>query len=299
MRRSSAWASFSVLSLACAGTERSAAPPPEPVKRVETPATAASYEPASTSVVAEPQKREGAAGSTIGTIACGTTRCRSGSEVCTMSGSSWICVPSASKANGYYACDDASDCKAPLTCCVSFASAEEIYDCAEASADCAALPCAEPDGTTCPKGLRCEGGVCMADWRATCADSKQCPKDAPYCAWSSEPACIRDSSALSSLGDEGSTVAGLYQCTKPSDCGGLHECCTSMVYAEKATLCSHACDVANSALVCERDADCKDRALSWCGEDAQCRRAVRCRASNHPESHVLPPWLKTCQQLDY
>jgi hypothetical protein len=317
MGKCSVWWSWGLLVLGgCSGaaagslherpSELAPAPSRAPVAPLSAPSIrtttgSARVEPDSNPLVMEPPRREAAAGSTVGTIACGSARCRAGAEVCTMKSLEWVCLPVTTAATSTYACDDASDCPAPLTCCRSFASADETYACAKPSEDCAALPCAEPDGLTCPPGLRCNGSVCVADFRATCGGAKQCPKGARRCAWGKIPACVGDAggdSDISGFGEEGSPISGLYECTKPSDCGGAQACCTSALYAEKATLCAHQCDAANSAQLCARDADCKSRAQLYCGDDARCRRAVRCAPlSTHPSS-ATPPWMKVCQRFD-
>ena len=308
MRRCLVCSCWCALTIAgCAGSESAPAPvrsptPPLSALSIPTPVGGKRTEPHSTPVVAELPTRMGAEGSTVGTIACGKTRCRAGSERCTMKSYEWVCLPSTADATSFYECDDASDCPAPLTCCRSFASAEEIYACAKPTEDCAALSCAEPDGMSCPQGLRCNGSYCTADFRATCGGAKQCPKEVPSCAWGSSPACVDlagGDSGITGLGEEGSPVSGLYECTQPSDCGGVHDCCTSSLYAEKVTHCLHQCDGSNSRQLCARDADCGGRAALWCGDDARCRRAVRCVRPSKEVSSVRPPWMKVCERLDY
>ncbi len=259
--------------------------------------------PASEAAVFEDRVQPGLAGSTIKTIACGKKRCRAGSEVCTLKSEpyEWVCRPPTTNDSSFYGCDDASDCAAPLACCRSFASADEIFSCAKPNEDCAALPCTEPDGTKCPRGQHCSDGYCTTDHRATCSGGKQCPKEAPYCAWSSAPACINvdaAEAAANTLYDDGAQVSGVYACTKPSDCGG-HQCCTSMSYAEKLTNCFHRCDGLNGMLLCTRDSDCRERAAQWCGDNARCRRAVRCVAPTPEGPSNLPPWMKVCRALDW
>lgn len=306
MSRWSVWWCWSVVEIVgCASAPRAPAPERTPVTRFSGPSEpttttgGARAELDSTPMVVEPPKRGDAPGSTVGTVACGNTRCRAGSELCTMKSLEWVCLPSTVEATSFYACDDASDCPAPLTCCRSFASAEEIYACAKPTEDCAALPCAEPDGMTCPQGLHCSGGYCEAESRATCGGAKQCPKEAPRCAWGSSPACVAAAGGDSAgFGEDGSPISGLYECTRPSDCGGARACCTSALYGEKATHCFHQCDSANSAQLCTRDADCRSRAQTWCGDDVRCRRAVRCAPPSTEASPPLPPWMKVCQRFD-
>jgi hypothetical protein len=297
------WCWSVVAVVGCASAPRAPAPERTPITRFSAPSApttttgGARAELDSPPMVEASPKREDAAGSTVGTIACGNTRCRAGSELCTMRSLKWVCSPSTVEATSFYACDDASDCPAPLTCCRSFASAEEIYACSKPTEDCAALPCAEPDGMTCPQGLRCSGGYCMADFRATCDGAKQCPKEAPRCAWGSSPACITEAGG-DGFGEDGSTISGIYECTRPDDCGGAQACCTSALYGEKVTHCLHQCDGANSAQLCARDADCESRARLWCGDDVRCRGAVRCAPPSTEASTGLPPWMKVCQRFD-
>ncbi len=79
---------------------------------------------------------------------------------------------------------------------------------------------------------------------------------------------------------------------------GSHQCCTSMIYGEKFTSCFHQCDGANSMMLCARDGDCRERARAWCGDDAACRRAVRCVPPSPDLPGATPPWMKVCRALN-
>lgn len=213
-------------------------------------------------------------------------------------GAGWACVPADGELDGFYACDDASDCSAPLVCCRSFASAAEVFQCALPTGDCSAIVCAEPDGKQCPRGQRCTGTYCNADTRATCVGGQRCPAVAPYCAWSSSPSCVDATGAENAAGallEPNSPILGVYGCTKPSDCGTQH-CCTSMTNGEKQTRCSNACDAANSMRLCSTRADCKWLADAYCeGQDAAaCRARLRCEPPTTDRPNAVPPWLKVC-----
>lgn len=303
------WA-VALLAAGCASSERAPiAPPTSPPA-----ASAASAPPVASSAASTPEAplpaaaepeipaRKAAQGSTVKTIACGETRCRAGSESCTLETDPyrWVCVPSGAAAEPSYACDDASDCAAPLTCCRRFTPIDDVYVCETPSAECPTLVCSEPDGTKCPRGLRCNGGYCGADSYATCGGGKQCSKEAPYCAWGRAPGCVDEAAAeklAHELREEGAVVSGIYQCTKPSDCGG-QQCCSMIGPGKKDTSCFERCDVASSQMLCTRDAECYDLAEVWCGKDAACRRAVRCLPPRGEPSSPSPPWMKVCRQIE-
>lgn len=245
-------------------------------------------------------ERSASAGSTIGTIACGKSRCQAGKQVCVLDATpEWICAPARRDDGASFACDDASDCQAGATCCRSFASAELVVACAKPDDDCAALVCSEPDGTKCPRGQRCKDGYCQQETQATCG-AKRCPKDAPFCNFSAAPTCVDEAAAIAAISAmpfDAPNAARVYACTKPSDCGTLR-CCSDMAYGSRVTHCQHACDPANSMQLCAGDSECKALARIWCEDDAACRRAVRCVPPDEETKSALPG-LKICRLLDH
>jgi len=245
--------------------------------------------------------RTGAPGSTLKTISCGNKRCKAGTEVCTRSSSNeadpLTCLPKSTPGNGQdrYACDDPSDCTAPKTCCMSWASASEDFACRKSDDDCKDLPCSAAEGTRCPDGQSCQNGFCAVPVHATCAGDQQCPAERPYCAWSGSAECVSKSVALAAEGelDSGGRVTGLYRCTKPSDCG-TQLCCTSTGIGVAETFCMHSCYSGITKTVCDSSADCGQYARERCGKDAACRKRVRC-AAPHPQPNAPPPpWMKLC-----
>jgi hypothetical protein len=245
--------------------------------------------------------RAGASGSTRNTVSCGEKRCKVGHEVCTNSGSTnadlWACLPESSTALGesVYACDDPSDCHAPSTCCLRWAS-NENFACGKPDVNCKSLPCSVAEGTACPKGQHCQDGFCGVDARATCGSPEPCPAEAPYCAWSGTPECVSKAAALAAEGDltSGGRVTGLYQCTKPSDCG-TQACCTSTGIGVSETFCMNSCDSGITMTVCDSTADCRQFAGERCGKDAACRKTLRCGPIAPDGSNSLPPpWMKLC-----
>lgn len=303
---------LSVLAGACARSEPASAPAATPAAGSRTPQPAAAARattaaPSASSTPAPVQsdadgipERSGAGGSTIGTIACGKSRCQAGRQVCVLdSKPEWICAPARRDGSASFACDDASDCAAGTTCCQSFASGEMTVACDKPDRDCSALLCSEPDGTRCPRGQHCAEGYCQQQTQATCG-AKRCPKDAPFCNLTAAPSCVDEAAAIAAVSAvpfDGPNAARVYACTKPSDCGTLR-CCSDMAYGPRITHCQHACDPGNSMQLCTRDSECKALAQIWCEGDAACRRAVRCAAPDEETQSALP-WLKVCRQLGH
>ncbi|MDX2052950.1 MAG: hypothetical protein SFV15_11195 [Polyangiaceae bacterium] len=248
--------------------------------------------------------------STLKHIACGESRCVAGREVCALGDDKqWHCQAPPTNAQGYYACDDISDCVGSRICCRSFASAHEVYECSEPRGDCAAVSCAAPDGLKCPAGQHCSDGHCAPRTSATCGSRLRCEGETPICAWGTAPSCVtvERAEALANtlempggvvVEGAGSAVRGVYACTKPSDCGSFH-CCTSMSFGPKLTLCSHRCDSLNGQQVCQTNRDCADRARAYCGDNLECRRKVRCVPARDDDMFsAVPPWLKVCELTD-
>lgn len=252
--------------------------------------------------------REGAPGSTRGTIACGTARCDASTQVCVpnFQANVWACVAKDAPRDSYLACDDGTDCPQGQTCCQGFASANTEVKCSTRSgpeADCASELCS-PGGARCPAGQRCEGGYCRVEAAASCVVGKRnvrCGKDAPFCLWGAEPRCAArdEASALAdALGSSDTTVRGVLSCTKKSDCGSM-ECCTGGALGPAMTYCANACDAANTMRVCDTNSDCLSLKPFYCAGDPSCQ--VVCArdlevASSLPE--VSPPWMKVCVRRD-
>ena len=246
-------------------------------------------------------QRTGAPGSTLKTISCGNKRCKVGAEVCTRSGLSdadpLTCLPKSTPHTGQdrYACDDPSDCNAPSTCCMSWATASEDFACRKPDDNCKALPCSAAEDSRCPEGQSCQNGFCGVAVHATCGGGQQCPTAKPFCAWSGSAECVSKSVAFAAEGalDSGGRVTGLYRCTKRSDCG-TQLCCTSTGIGVAETFCMHTCDSGGTMTVCDSMADCGQYSSERCGADAACRKRVRC-APLHPEPNgPPPPWMKLC-----
>ncbi|MEO6602592.1 MAG: hypothetical protein ABIQ16_22100 [Polyangiaceae bacterium] len=248
--------------------------------------------------------RTGAPGSTLKTISCEKARCKAGSEVCTRKSNEadpLTCLPKSTPENGQdrYACDDSSDCPAPTTCCMTWASANEDFACHKPDDNCKDLPCSAAEGTRCPEGQSCQkNGLCGVPVHSTCGSDQQCPADKPYCAWSGSGECVSKSVALAAEEklESGGRVTGLYRCTKASDCG-TQLCCTSTGIGIAETFCMHSCYSGITQTVCDSSADCVQFARERCGKDAACRKRVRCAAlpptPNTPNAPP-PPWMKLC-----
>lgn len=291
----------SLLLVACAG-----ATPSAPAESIATPGAAAdvggpkseSSRSLGSSNAPTSPPREGASGSTIKTVSCGNSRCKVGKEVCgaLANGAGWACQQEKSSPDGWYACDDPSDCAPPLTCCRRFTSGAEVFECGKRDGNCAALPCAEPDGGHCPLGQQCTKGYCRAPASATCESGKHCPLERPYCVWSGAPACVAEAVATAvarGLLEGDRNVSGVYACTRPSDCGS-ERCCTSMGLGERQTACANNCDLGNTMLLCETVADCALLVGEHCRGDASCRQSVRCGPPEIERLNSVPPWMKIC-----
>lgn len=266
---------------------------PEPETSTVEPALDAGSASEDAGVAALP--REGAPGDTRGTISCGSVRCTAATEACANSGNGWHCVPLAQAAeqNGsVYMCDDVSDCKGGTRCCQTFASAQEYISCEAREGDCAVELC--DSDATCPKGQQCAKGACSAKrLPATCAGKKRCQSEQEsICVWSKgKGQCASVERAESLRNDE----AGMFECTRPDDCGGW-KCCTSMSIGVGATFCQSQCDMANSMQLCNSTADCRAYANAVCGDSSECKKKTRCTAASAQTSTpgVTPSWMKVC-----
>ena len=262
--------------------------------------------PSEESTVNAAPPREGASGSTLKTVSCGKQRCKAGRGVCTYSSKIvdlWACMPTEASelVDNVYACDDPSDCSAPSTCCLRWASGSERFECGKPDLNCKALPCSLAEGTRCPKGQYCKDGFCGVDARATCGVDQLCPAEKPYCVWSSAPECATKTVALAAMDEleRGGRVTGLYECTKPSDCG-TQKCCTSTGIGVAETFCGNSCDSGLTMTVCDTAADCARFAKESCGQDAACGKKVHCGPLRPgPDTPKAPPqWLKLCLTAD-
>ena len=247
--------------------------------------------------------RKGAPGSTKGTISCGEKRCVAGKEVCRFVTDdqvwAWVCVPpeaEVSSATGFYPCDDGSDCPAGKTCCLSFASADEAFHCADRGAgECREEICAggEEGAAECPKGRSCSSGMCLVTKPPgpTCQGKVRCPAEKPVCKWAAgKGECVSEEKLeeLWPLRLEEASKGGvaLLACTRNADCGPGGHCCTGFLGGAREARCGLHCDMANSMQYCDSDADCpKDEGLTW-----------KCKSVAGSGSE-LPSWSKTCQMI--
>lgn len=229
--------------------------------------------------------RDGAPGSTRGTISCGSARCKAPAQACVFTeAGEWTCVDATSVTETGMRCDDGLDCPRGETCCVRWDQYSPSSACvarADVSQSCRAELC-EPDGAKCPAGTTCEaapahGGTCEAPkGPATCTGGKRCAKDKPICALTKGgPACVAVGTP------EHAAVPGesRFTCTKQSDCHGDEAC--SYVFGEiehdVGTFCSRYSPAYMGSLVC----DPSDKTM--CGPGKGCV----CEPGGRPEL----PWL--------
>jgi len=274
-------------------------PPPAAVPQPRAPAASVVDSPSSPAASAAegdaPPNRLAVAGSTRGTVACGTSRCAVPAEICVSleptagTGAGFRCVPKGREleAEQAYACDDASDCAEGQACCLGFESASLLYACSERSgarANCALEACVEAGGAPCPTGQVCKAGVCAPDGaRATCNGGQRCPLSAPICVWAKGAAtCARDRTGPNA--GEPSSLEVRMSCSSNRDCGDGLRCCTNAL--GDSTSCRVNCDYANNQELCLHDADCP----------ADASRTLRCLSANSGESAHFPPWVRVCQE---
>jgi hypothetical protein len=249
--------------------------------------------------------RTAAPGSTLRTIACGTSRCTPTKELCLFRDAAWRCVAAQPDHSAYpgvdavYECDDESDCAAGSTCCALHMGGGYCQPRKGAGAplQCNEELCVPDGGTPCPAGEACEKAAgpsgdsfCQTrPLRATCAPGKRCGADAGLCVWNmaSKTGTCRGAS------DEEAVNAGrisVFQCTLPGDCGSGMRCCTSMAGASRGTFCQPACELADSTFLCENDAQCRQGAQ----EPFKKARCVPASKSTFKESGY-PSWVSVCQ----
>lgn len=262
-----------------------------------TSASAATEEPVPPAWV-EPPRREGAPGSTRGTISCGTVRCTTPGEVCKLDerANAWICEPApAASARtpvgelpppSHHECDDGTDCPQGQTCCSLWQGMSGLHAACVprplVSQVCRAELCLE-GGARCPPGRSCVDGACDApDGPASCAGGRRCPSSAPFCVKAAGSpggyACAAQGSAAFLAASSGDR----YTCTRQSDCSAGETCAYVFgeVEHEVATVCTDYQFGYMGSLLCETDRP------GFCGSDQECLATMACTAS--PEA---PPWV--------
>jgi hypothetical protein len=279
-------------------TASPASPPPSSAPASATPRVASSAE----SEQERPRPpRTGIAGSTKGTIACGSKRCSAPAEGCVWveAAFDWSCLaPDAPLPEGpdvgtaFLACDDGTDCPQGQTCCnpwgEHFSGTTKCVARADVDATCASELCMHRSagGAHCPSGRTCEGasatdaGVCEAPvGPATCGGRRACPASAPICVDGPKGLqCVAKSSP------EWKAVRGdhRYECTLQSDCHAGDTCAYQFgeIEHEQRTYCGKWHPAYQGSLVCEVGK------LDPCRGDAECRTKMTC----HP-SKQGPPWM--------
>jgi hypothetical protein len=255
-----------------------------------------------------------APGTTHGTIACGWTRCRAGSEACVFTADSWRCigVEPVYHADRIFECDDTSDClhdgpsgsaDADVACC-TFGVHDENARClprAFASGNqCELEVCSQDEGASpCPAGQSCIEGHCRSTSpaRATCAGGERCPVEAPVCHWQEAAGtCITNgqSDALRArfLDPTAQDRPSVFACTKPSDCGVGQTCCNNVNRLGGwgldssdllVTECRNACETIWYQDICNQSSDCPRSVGS---------KPERCSKAPNPSR---PPWIGKCE----
>lgn len=214
----------------------------------------------------EPPPREGAPGSTRGTVSCGTTRCTAPGQACFYEEPAWVCrdVEPVDAETAVHLhedlglrCDDGLDCPNGETCCTLFGSFERVcVRRAQVGSLCIAEMCMQ-DGARCPAGRTCSApapeyeGVCEApEGPATCAGRKRCPKDKPICIVTATGlACA----ARGSPEHDAAPASSRYRCTHQRDCAAGDAC--QYVFGEIehdfATYCGPYSRAFMGSVVCE------------------------------------------------
>jgi hypothetical protein len=244
-----------------------------------------------------PPPREGAPGSTRGTISCGTQRCVAPGEVCKLDEAAklWRCEPAPPRpdhidrydyAFPHVECDDGTDCPQGETCCLLWhGHAAEHASCVERAVVphvCRAELCLE-GGARCPPGRSCAEGVCEApDGPATCSGKRRCPKEAPVCVKSTTAPGGFECAAKGSAAYAAVRGDDRYECTRQSDCNLGETCSYSFGEAEHETrtFCSLYHPAFMGSLLCEVGGP------DFCDGDAECRASMTCA----PQEGA-PPWV--------
>ena len=229
------------------------------------------------------------------TFACGKARCRLGKETCCSDGDDGVCVPSVAPgpddktqllASQIVACDAAglryalasvarcnrsADCGTGEYCCDQF-----LYGGASAQlclkSDSHANPCEYGelcgDGGACRSaGAACVEGRCrkplasMQCGEATCSGASVCCGEPPACV---SPAQCK---------------GPRYECMHPADCLAGEHCASGVL----GTTCVGVFDLANTAVVCDSDADCPANTML-------CQGKLKCTPASvpHLETCVCP-----------
>lgn len=243
-------------------------------------------------------------GDTRGTIACGETRCLAGKQACGGTG----CIPfSATRdyptndGEPVYECDDGSDCPAGSGCCAlhmgggycqpRFGKAPPLY--------CNAALCIPDAGAACPAGEscatpcddeHCDSNCETRPMRATFAPGKQCDGGALVWTYASATGrCVghRELDSLYQHQDDDDRI-GIFQCTRPSDCGSAMRCVTG---GPKGSSCQPAGELANNTYLCTSDADCR-MGIQEPFTRAKCQLASR---NEYYKDFHFPPWVSVCR----
>jgi hypothetical protein len=242
-------------------------------------------------------------GDTHGTIACGETRCRAGKEACIPVADGVKCVPSSSplveQAEYAYACDEGSDCAAGSLCCAHHMGGGycEPRVGNAPPRDCNAELCLPDAGAPCTAGERClvdqdsvQGYCAISTTQATCAPGKRCSSDTGVCVCTY---ATKSGHCGGPIDDEALDAGriGVFQCTKPSDCGTGMRCHTSTQAYARGTFCSPATELANSTYLCDTDAQCRN-AMQEPFKRAKCVSVLH---NKYLEDPNFPPWIFVCQ----
>jgi hypothetical protein len=240
--------------------------------------------------------RTGIAGSTRGTIACGSARCTPPGEVCTWDEPSfaWVCRAAAQVTPDYgvarYACDDGFDCPDGETCCQPFDyPSRGTTTCvrrAEVSSTCSAEICMQggakcPGRSTCTAQSPAEEGACAFEkGPATCEGKKLCPGDKPICIMNKSKKLECTTMGSDAFNAVPSTHR--WQCTRNEDCHGGESCSYAFgeVDHDLETYCANYSPPFAGTQVCDPTGP------SPCGKDAECLKTYQC--SRNPDG---PKWM--------
>jgi hypothetical protein len=241
-------------------------------------------------------QRTGIAGSTRGTIACGSARCTPPGEVCTWDEPSfaWACRAAGQVKPDYgvarYACDDGFDCPDGESCCQPFdyptLGTTACVRRAKVSSTCSAEICMQ-GGAKCPAGSTCtaqspaEEGACEFEkGPATCEGKKQCPKDEPICIMNKDKKLECAKTASDAFNAVPSTQR--WQCTRDEDCHGGESCSYAFgeVDHDFGTYCANYSPAYAGTQLCDPTGP------SPCGKDAECLKTYHC--VQNPDG---PKWM--------
>jgi hypothetical protein len=283
---------------------RAAAPSPPVASDDTAPPTANSTsapDPKSPAPAAPRPAREGAPGSTRGTVSCGTTRCTAPGQACFADeeANAWLCRdadPVDPEAAMHYTggdpgtrCDDGFDCPDGQTCCVVWGyGVQACVKRSDVSSYCSREVCVQ-GGARCPPGRTCnatspyEGACEPPEGPATCAMSRRCPKDAPICILTDHGArCVADGSPE----HDAVPAHRRYHCTHQRDChaGEVCQYVFGEIEHETATYCGPYRPQYRGSVVCDPSKP------PPCGGDPECEALNKC---NKPRGDMAKhlPWL--------